>query len=61
MLEAQTSSDAAVCSAEELVSVLQDKMGEVVLGMPAGSTVQNVVAEYLNELIGQARTTAAES
>jgi hypothetical protein len=61
VLEAQTSSDAAVCSAEELVSVLQDKMGEVVLGMPAGSTVQNVVAEYLNELIGQARTAAAES
>ena len=45
---------------EEIVALLQDKMGEVVLGMPAGSAVQNVLAEYLNELIGVARTIAAD-
>lgn len=59
-LRAQTTSDDAVCTADELVGVLQDKMGEIILGMPAGSTVQNVIAEYLNELISRARAIAAE-
>ena len=35
VLREQLSSDAAVCTVEELVDTLQDKMGEVVLGMPA--------------------------
>ena len=53
-------SEAAGCGPDELVGLLQDKMGEVVLRMPAGSAVQSVLAEYLNELIGCARTIAAE-
>jgi hypothetical protein len=40
--------------------VLQDKMGEIVLGMPAGSPVQTVLAEYLSELLSRARAIAAE-
>ena len=36
-------------------------MGEVVLGMPAGSVVQGVIAEYLSELLNRARTRAAEA
>lgn len=59
-LRAQLLSDNAVCGAEEFTTLLQDKMGEVVLGMPAGSNVQNVIAEYLNELIGRARAIASE-
>jgi hypothetical protein len=47
-------------SPDDLVNLLQDKMGEVVLGMPAGSAVQGVLAEYLSELVGAARTIAAE-
>ena len=54
------SGESATCSAQELAGVLQDKLGEVVLSMPAGSTVQSVVAEYLNELIGRVRALAAE-
>ena len=33
---------------------------QVVLSMPAGSAVQSVVAEYLNELLSRARAIAAE-
>jgi len=53
------SEDAAV-GADELMACLQDQMGEVVLGMPAGSAVQTVLAEYLNEMITRARIVAAE-
>lgn len=53
-------SDGATCTAEDFTGTLQDKMGEVVLGMPAGSAVQSVIAEYLNELIGTARAIASE-
>jgi len=60
VLRVQCTSDDASCSATELVETLQDKMGEVVLSMPAGSAVQSVVAEYLNELLGQARAIAAD-
>jgi len=60
VLRAQVISDSASCGPDELVGLLQDKMGEVVLQMPAGSAVQSVLAEYLNELIGCARTIAAE-
>lgn len=60
VLRAQLTSDAAACGAEEFTAVLQDKMGEVVLSMPAGSGVQSVIAEYLNELIGRARAIATE-
>ena len=59
-MRAQLLSDDAACTPDELATMLQDKMGEVVLGMPAGSTVQNVVAEYLNELISRTRAIAAE-
>lgn len=48
------------CGAAAVVELLQDQMGEVVLGLPAGSAVQTVLAEYLNELMGQARSIAAE-
>lgn len=58
---ARVTGESAVCSAEELVDVLQDRMGEVVLGMPAGSVVQGVIAEYLSELLNRARTRAAEA
>jgi len=54
-----TSADAS-CGADELLACLQDQMGEVVLGMPAGSAVQTVLAEYLSELLTRARTIAAE-
>ena len=56
VLRAQSSE----CGAEAVVQLLQDKMGEVVLSMPAGSAVQTVLAEYLNELMGAARAIAAE-
>ena len=59
VLAAQCTSEDAACSPSELVDTLQDKMGEVVLGMPAGSAVQSVIAEYLNELLGRARAAAA--
>ena len=35
VLDEQLNGDAAECNVEELVDTLQDKMGEVVLGMPA--------------------------
>jgi len=60
VLRSSITGDNAKCSADELVDTLQDKMGEVVLGMPAGSNVQAVVAEYLNELLGRVRAIAAE-
>ena len=60
MREQLTSADAA-CGSDEVVDALQDQMGEVVLGMPAGSAVQTVLAEYLNELLSKARMIAAES
>ena len=60
VLRSSITGDNAKCSADELVDTLQDKMGEVVLGMPAGSNVQAVIAEYLNELLGRVRAIAAE-
>jgi hypothetical protein len=53
-------SDDATCTAEDFSGLLQDKMGEVVLGMPAGSGVQTVLAEYLSEMISCARAIASE-
>ncbi len=47
-------------SATQLLDALQDKMGEVVLGLASGSQVQSVLAEYLSELIGKVRAIAAE-
>jgi len=58
VLDERVSGDAAECSAEDVLNVLQDRMGEVVLGMPAGSAVQTVLAEYLSELIGKTRAIA---
>jgi len=60
VLRARMADPDASCSADELVGTLQDKMGEVVLSMPAGSAAQSVIAEYLNELLGCARAIAAE-
>lgn len=60
VLAARLQGEDPACSAEEIVELLQDKMGEVVLGMPAGSAVQSVIAEYLNELLGRVRALAAE-
>ena len=42
-------------------SVLQDQMGEVVLGMPSGSNEQMVLAEFLNLLLSTTREVAAEA
>merc|ERR1712187_868882 len=56
----QLASNDATCGANEVMGCLQDQMGEVVLGMPAGSAVQGVLAEYLNELISRSRIIAAE-
>ena len=53
--------EGAEASPEMLLSALQDKMGEVVLGMPSGSKVQGVLAEMLNELITRARVIEAEA
>ena len=44
----------------QFLGALQDKMGEVVLGMPSGSQVQGILAEYLSELTTAARKIAAE-
>jgi len=60
VIKSRVSGDSAECTAEDVLGVLQDKMGEVVLGMPAGSAVQTVLAEYLNELMGRARAIAEE-
>ena len=60
MLRAKLTSDDAVCTPEDMVDSLQDKMGEVVLSLPAGSAVQSVVAEYLSELLDRSRAVAAE-
>jgi len=60
VLKARLGGPDAVCNAEELLTVLQDNMSELVLGMPAGSGVQVVLAEYLSELIGRVRAIAAE-
>ena len=59
-LRAQLQAEGAECSADVFVALLQDKMGEVVLGMPSGSAVQSVLAEYLNELLTKVRAVAAE-
>ena len=60
MLREQCTSEDAACTAVELADMLQDKMGEVVLGMPSGSQVQGILAEYLSELTTAARKIAAE-
>eukprot|EP00900_Chrysochromulina_parva_P023296 jgi/Chrpa1/55/Chrysochromulina_OHIO_Genome00000160-RA len=60
LLEVRVSGEKAECSAQDVLNVLQDKMGEIVLGMPAGSPVQTVLAEYLSELLSRARAIAAE-
>jgi len=60
VMRAQLTGEGAECSADALIALLQDKMGEVVLGMPSGSAVQSVLAEYLNELLQAVRALAAE-
>jgi len=60
VLKVRVSGEKAECSAQDVLNVLQDKMGEIVLGMPAGSPVQTVLAEYLSELLSRARAIAAE-
>lgn len=59
-LRAQMQADDAAASPDMVLGALQDKMGEVVLGMPSGSKVQGVLAEMLNELISRTRTIEAE-
>ena len=59
-LREQLLSDDAAASPDMVLTALQDKMGEVVLGMPSGSRVQGVLAEMLNELISRMRTIEAE-
>ena len=54
-----TIEDASV-GVTQFLGALQDKMGEVVLGMPSGSRVQGVLAEMLNELISKTRVIEAE-
>jgi len=60
-LRASLIEEGAECGAEEFLGALQDKMGEVVLGMPSGSALQAVLAEYLSELLGRARAVIAEA
>ena len=53
--------DPNLTHAVELVAAMGlNKMGEVVLGMPSGSQVQGILAEYLSELTTAARKIAAE-
>ena len=59
-LRRQLSDEAAAATPEMVLGALQDKMGEVVLGMPSGSRVQGVLAEMLNELISKCRVIEAE-
>lgn len=60
-LREQLLAEEAEATPDMLLSALQDKMGEVVLGMPSGSKVQGVLAEMLNELITRARVIEAEA
>lgn len=60
VLRAQLQGEEAAATPAMLLGALQDKMGEVVLGMPSGSRVQGVLAEMLNELIARTRTLEAE-
>jgi len=60
LLSAELSRDDAETGADELLQALQDRMGQVVLGMPAGSGVQSVLAEYLSELIDTVQKVAAD-
>jgi len=60
VINARVCDETAECTAEDVLNVLQDKMGEVVLGMPSGSRVQGVLAEMLNELISKTRVIEAE-
>jgi hypothetical protein len=55
VLRATISGDDPVCGPVELQSALQDQMGEIVLSMPAGSALQALLAEYLNELLDRTR------
>jgi len=59
-LRGQLVDDGAAATPEMVLGALQDKMGEVVLGMPSGSRVQGVLAEMLNELIAKTRIIEAE-
>ena len=61
VLRAQLQGEEAAATPAMLLGALQDKMGEVVLGMPSGSRVQGVLAEMLNELISRSRTIEAEA
>ena len=60
LLRQQLTAEDAAASPAMVLGALQDKMGEVVLGMPSGSRVQGVLAEMLNELITRTRTIEAE-
>jgi len=59
-LRTQCTAEGAEASPAMVLAALQDKMGEVVLGMPSGSRVQGVLAEMINELISRTRTIEAE-
>lgn len=59
-LREQLTAEDAAATPDMVLTALQDKMGEVVLGMPSGSRVQGVLAEMLNELISRTRTIEAE-
>ena len=59
-LRGQVATAEPVCGPLELQSALQDQMGEVVLGMPSGSALQALLAEYLNELLERTRVIVAE-
>jgi len=61
LLRQELLSDDAECNPEAFLGALQDQMGEIVLGMPSGSALQNVLAEYLSELLSRARTISAEA
>jgi len=60
VLRTQLTGDGAAATPDMVLGALQDKMGEVVLGMPSGSRVQGVLAEMLNELISKTRIIEAE-
>jgi len=60
VLRTQFTGDGETATPEMVLAALQDKMGEVVLGMPSGSRVQGVLAEMLNELISKTRVIDAE-
>jgi len=61
VLRAQLISEDSDCDADSFLGLLQDKMGEIVLGMPSGSALQALLAEYLSELLGRARAVGAEA